>query len=504
MPRDGSGIYTLPFPDVVTDTVIASTVHNGIAHDVATDLNTPRPIVAGGTGASSAAAARTALTAETYGQVVTNYDSFAFLPGSFYSDAAATNPPVAGHAFAGVCAFVDANNMYLEAFDRDDAAQPGAMWIRQKKAGVWSAWAKAQALNIVGSPAANQFTTWQSGTALQGVAITGLVKGNGASAPSAAVAKTDYAPPTSGTALLKGDNVGGFAAAVANTDYLPASSPAITGSPTAPTPPVDDNDTSLATTAFVIGQAGGSSPLADAAAAAVGTSLRYSRQDHVHPQTGVATVKVQKFTASGTYTPSAGMIFCIIECWGAGGGGGACANAGANTGQNGAGGGAGGKSRKYCTAADIGASKSVTIGAKGTGGAAGGPSAGTNGGDTSVGVLCIAKGGSGGSPNTGGGPANSGPGGIIGTGDIAVPGQAGAATAPTGSGTHAGVGGMGGSSDVGSGGVTNTANPGHADGGAASGFAAGGGGGQSYNGGGAAAGGDGAPGLSVITEFCTQ
>jgi len=250
MPRDGSGNYTAPFPDVVTATPVASTVYNGFVHDIATDLNAARPIVAGGTGGNSAAAARAALTVETYGQIVTNYDSMSFQPGSFFSDAAATSPPVVGHAFVGLCAFVDGNNMYLEAYDRDDAAQPGALWVRQKKAGVWSSWAKSQALNIVGTPAANAFTTWQSSTALQAVAITGLVKGNGASAPAAAAAGTDYAPPTSGSAILKGNGSGGFSNAVANTDYLPVASPTMTGVPIAPTAAANTNNTQIATTAY--------------------------------------------------------------------------------------------------------------------------------------------------------------------------------------------------------------------------------------------------------------
>ena len=49
--------------------------------------------------------------------------------------------------------------------------------------------------------------------------LTGLAKGNGTSAFTAAVAGTDYAAPTSGTAVLKGDGAGGFSAAVAGTDY---------------------------------------------------------------------------------------------------------------------------------------------------------------------------------------------------------------------------------------------------------------------------------------------
>lgn len=53
MPRNGSGVYTLPPGSTfVPNTLAQSSVVNGINNDLATDLNTPRPIVAGGTGAS--------------------------------------------------------------------------------------------------------------------------------------------------------------------------------------------------------------------------------------------------------------------------------------------------------------------------------------------------------------------------------------------------------------------------------------------------------------------
>jgi microcystin-dependent protein len=59
-------------------------------------------------------------------------------------------------------------------------------------------------------------------------------------------------------------------------------SPVLTGNPTGPTPAQDDNDFSLATTAFVIGQLSTSTPIVDGTGA-VGTSLRMARADHVHP-----------------------------------------------------------------------------------------------------------------------------------------------------------------------------------------------------------------------------
>lgn len=249
---------------------------------------------------------------------------------------------------------------------------------------------------------------------------------------------------------------------------------------TAPTKAPGDNTTAVATTAFVT--------------AAVAT--------------GVASVTirtyVQTFTTSGTYTPHAGLLNCIIECVGGGGGGGGAAASSAPGGVPGHGGGGGGYSRKLCTAADIGGSKAVTIGAGGAGGAAG-ANAGSAGGDTSVGALCIAKGGSGGS---GAGIAGvGGAGGIAGTGDISLPGARGGNGAYSINLTSvAGYGGYGGASGGGFGASTGNAATLNVqtDGATGLNYGGGGAGGLSANGGGTAAGGAGASGVVIITEFCNQ
>lgn len=72
-----------------------------------------------------------------------------------------------------------------------------------------------------------------------------------------------------------------------NATYIDAAiarlaSPTFTGVPLGPTAAVDTNNTQLATTAFVVGQAAAATPLIDGTAV-VGTSLRYARGDHVHP-----------------------------------------------------------------------------------------------------------------------------------------------------------------------------------------------------------------------------
>ena len=87
---------------------------------------------------------------------------------------------------------------------------------------------------------------------------------------------------------------------VTTADNLKANlaSPTFTGTPAAPTAAADTNTTQLATTAFVVGQAGSATPLVNGTAA-VGTSLRYARQDHVHPtDTSRAALNSPVFTGT--------------------------------------------------------------------------------------------------------------------------------------------------------------------------------------------------------------
>lgn len=208
----------------------------------------------------------------------------------------------------------------------------------------------------------------------------------------------------------------------------------------------------------------------------------------------VSSVALQVFTGSGTYTPASGMLYCISFVLGAGGGGGGTAASAATVTQSGGGGGAGGLSIKLSTAAAIGASQAVTIGAAGSAGAASN-SAGGNGGDTSLGAICIGKGGTGGGA---GGTRTSSPGGVAGTGDIAATGSPGGAAVLTGAAaTTALSGGIGGSSPFGGGGVAVAI----ATGSAATGYGAGGSGGCDFSAGGARAGGAGTAGLVFVIEF---
>ncbi|MDD4976073.1 MAG: hypothetical protein PHY93_17085, partial [Bacteriovorax sp.] len=108
-----------------------------------------------------------------------------------------------------------------------------------------------------------------------------------------------------------------------------SASPTFTGVPLAPTAAVSTNTTQIATTAFVVGQAATVAPLINGTAA-VGTSLLYARQDHVHPTdttrapaAGSASVTTLGTITTGTWNGTAIAI--------ANGGTGATTLAGAQT-----------------------------------------------------------------------------------------------------------------------------------------------------------------------------
>lgn len=104
---------------------------------------------------------------------------------------------------------------------------------------------------------------------------------------------------------------------------------------------------------------------------------------------------VQRITATGTYTPTLGMVYAIVEVQGSGGGGGGVAASAINTGRISGGGGGGGYVKALLTAGQIGASQLVTIGAGGAGAAAG-DNAGAAGTNTTFGALLTANSGAGG------------------------------------------------------------------------------------------------------------
>ncbi len=143
MPRDGSQIYHRPpGTDGIPDTTIESTKYNINVADVEQDLNLPRPIIAGGTGATNALDARTALGADTasLSQVVTNYDSQVFQSGSFSSFAGATAAPTAPNHFTGICQLLTGDGAYIVITATEVGT--GDVYQRRKQNGVWATWSK--------------------------------------------------------------------------------------------------------------------------------------------------------------------------------------------------------------------------------------------------------------------------------------------------------------------------------------------------------------------------
>lgn len=140
---------------------------------------------------------------------------------------------------------------------------------------------------FTGTPAA---PTAAANTNTTQIATTAFVLGQGNS--------------TAGTITMNGTQAAGSSNLYARADHVhptdtsraPLASPTFTGTPAAPTAAVDTNTTQVATTAFVLGQAASATPAA-LSTAAVGTSTRYARADHVHAmptfsQIGTATADV--------------------------------------------------------------------------------------------------------------------------------------------------------------------------------------------------------------------
>jgi hypothetical protein len=224
----------------------------------------------------------------------------------------------------------------------------------------------------------------------------------------------------------------------------------------------------------------------------------------------VRRIKRTIFRSSGTFTADANAITTLIEAVGGGGGGGGVSGTSGQLYQGGGGGGGCFMSGLF-TPSQIGASKSITIGAGGVGGV--GAANGGNGGDSFVdaaGALLLAGGGLGGkygsSSQVGVGGAGSSNGSTAnGAADYGVVGS------PGGSGLYNAVNaniafssGNGGSAHLG-GGAQGVAGAGSIAGNNASGFG-GGGSGASSNGSGTltANGGDGKTGLVIVTEYCTS
>jgi hypothetical protein len=564
MPRDGSNIYHTPSgTDAVSNTTISSTAYNTNVHDVETDLNTPRPIVAGGTGASSATAALTNLGSEQAKQVITNFASATFAAGSFYAATTATGGPVASHAFAGICYAADASNMVLEARDLTDTTYP--VYYRVMSGGVWGAWSgalTATGLSSTGSLSVSAYGQfyYNANTAISnGVNVGGLPKATAGNSGFQISSNDLAASQLFGWAFLFTDPIaanrrlqigcveqgiafrnitlaesGGY---VGIGKAVPASmldvAGAITSEVTATTGsyyfgnsgtvslqyngsaftltggPLYVNDPNMTlgqggnNGAIRFGNSGSAYLYYDGTQFALNGGPLTVAGNVVTPNL-IAVPRIQTFAGAGgtyTYTPNSHMVYCQIECIGGGGAGGGTPPLSGTASAAAGGGGSGAYSRKIVAASAIGASKTVTVGAGGTCLAGGN---GTAGGDSSLGTLCVAKGGNGASIAASQSVSIGAPGGLgsSGTGDVVSSGGNGATGAASlSAGTYVCAGGSGGAGFFGSGGNGQTSSGGGTNGAA---LGSGGGGAAAITGSGAFAGGSGAPGVVIITEYCSQ
>jgi len=376
MPRDGSGVYSPPpgSNEATPNTTILSSLHNALVNDLTVDANAARPVTAGGTGATTAAAAYDALSKQAS------------------SVASASTTDIGG--------------------------------------------ASGRNLHITGTT-----TITSLGTAAAGIVREVVFDG--------ALTLTH-----NGTSLI-----------------LPGASNIATGA----------GDTAL----FVSEGSGN------------WRCLSYQRADSLPAR----VIRRQTFIASGTYTPHAKMVFCLVEAQGGGGGGGGATGSTGFT-FGGAGGGAGSCANKALTRAQVGTSQTVTIGSGGAGGV--GSNAGGAGGDSSLGSLCVGKGGGGGAFAAAGSPGTAPLGGGSGTGDFTVPGEPGFSGVGMPHATNNSyITGRGGSSKFGTGArgvLTITSTSGEAP----LGYGCGGGGGLIINGTTSASGSAGGGGCVIVTEFCSE
>lgn len=225
-------------------------------------------------------------------------------------------------------------------------------------------------------------------TQLDGKLSTSVAASTYAPLASPALTGTPTAPTAAGGTNTTQIATTAFVAA----NFAPTVSPAFTGTPTAPTAATGTSTTQLATTQFVNATAF-SSALPNQA----GNAGKFVTTDGTNASWAVpASANVQTFSSSGTWTKPASASFVMVEVWGAGGGGGR-PTAGASN-PAGAGGGGGAYNYEYFTAASLGSSMPVTIGSGGSGGTTNG-GAGSTGGNTNFGGVLFAYGGGGGSGN---------------------------------------------------------------------------------------------------------
>ena len=201
----------------------------------------------------------------------------AFVVGQASDD----NPIVNGSVSAGVSKY----------YSRKDHVHPTDT-SRLSTTDAASTYAPLISPALAGNPTAPTAAAGNNGTS---IATTAFVQG-------AITGLVNSAPGTMDTLKEISDALGAdpnFATTMTTAlgAKAPLSSPALTDIPTAPTAAANTNTTQIATTAFVVGQASAAVPLPSSATAGViGVSKKYSRDDHVHQESGAAIAAAETAT----------------------------------------------------------------------------------------------------------------------------------------------------------------------------------------------------------------
>ena len=173
--------------------------------------------------------------------------------------------------------------------------------------------ATTKAINIGTNGVSGSTTNVTVGSSVAGsgvnVTVNGALTTTGATQTignSTAASTLNLATGATLTATTKAVNIGTNGVAGSTTNIAigsttGTSTTTLQGTTNGVTAAADTNSVALATTAYVVGQAGSATPLVDGTAA-VGTSLRYARQDHVHP---TDTTRAPLASPALTGTPTA-------------------------------------------------------------------------------------------------------------------------------------------------------------------------------------------------------